>query len=133
MSKLANTPDSLSCFVRFIQLKSLRQRTQEEYVRWVTRLAKHCGVACASLLAEEEVLSFLHDLQQRHGCQGSTLNHSSIEITVKYLHLTAVSETKAQAALHTLYTEVIPQPRLGDQERGLRSREAKRGGPPTVN
>ena len=332
MSKLANTPDSLSSFVRFIQLKSLRQRTQEEYVRWVTRLAKHCGVACASLLSQEEVLSFLQDLQQRHGCQGSTLNqcvcglrlffrdhlghsewtcwkqirikrtealptvlareevrtllasvkearfravfslmyhcglrlgevcrlevthldakrgvlrvingkggknrevpiapemferlrqwwarhrnprllfpgvgrawkekygcnltamklaqqpmseasvqqamkaailtsrltktginchalrhsyathmleegvsvrqlqsylgHSSIEITVKYLHLTAVSETKAQAALHTLYTEVIPQPRLGDQERGLRSREAKRGGRPTVN
>jgi site-specific recombinase XerD len=38
----------------------------------------------------------------------SYLGHSSIEITVKYLHLTAVSETKAQQALHTLYTEVIP-------------------------
>ncbi len=45
----------------------------------------------------------------------SYLGHSSIEITVKYLHLTAVSETKAQTALRTLYTEVIPQPRQGDK------------------
>ena len=49
----------------------------------------------------------------------SYLGHSSIEITAKYLHLTAVSETKAQQALHTLYTEVIPPPaaRLGDTEK----------------
>lgn len=33
-------PDSLSMFVRFIQLKSMRLRTQEECVRWVTRLAR---------------------------------------------------------------------------------------------
>ena len=71
---MQNTPDSLSAFIRFIQLKSLRLRTQEEYVRWIRRLAKHCGVACASLLSEEEVLGFLHHLQQNHGCQGSTLN-----------------------------------------------------------
>lgn len=36
------------------------------------------------------------------------LGHSDIKTTVMYLHLTAVSETKAQAALHTLYAEVIP-------------------------
>ena len=71
---MQNTPDSLSTFVRFLQLRSSRPRTQEEYVRWVTRLARHCGVACASLLSEEEVLSFLHHLQQNHGCHGSTLN-----------------------------------------------------------
>lgn len=74
MSKLTITPDSLSTFVRFLQLRSSRPRTQEEYARWVTRLARHCGVACASLLSEEEVLSFLHHLQQNHGCHGSTLN-----------------------------------------------------------
>jgi hypothetical protein len=42
-------PDSVSTFIRFIQLKSLRKRTEEEYVRWVTRLARQRGVACASL------------------------------------------------------------------------------------
>jgi integrase/recombinase XerD len=68
------TPDSLSTFVRFIQLNSLRERTREEYVRWVTRLARHCGTACASLLSQEEVLGFLHHLQQQHDYEGSTLN-----------------------------------------------------------
>ena len=61
--QILNSPDSLNTFVRFIQLKSLRSRTKEEYVRWVTRLARHCGVACASLLSQEEVLGFLHHLQ----------------------------------------------------------------------
>jgi site-specific recombinase XerD len=71
---MTTPPDSLSTFVRFIQLKSLRERTQDEYVRWVTRLAKHCGVASASLLSQEEVLGFVHHLQQRHNYEGSTLN-----------------------------------------------------------
>lgn len=69
-------PESVSTFIRFIQLKSLRERTKEEYVRWVTRLARHCGVACASLLGQEEVLAFLHDLQQNHDYEGSTLNQA---------------------------------------------------------
>lgn len=69
-------PESLSKFIRFIQLKSLRDRTKEEYVRWVTRLARFCGVACASLLGQEEVLAFLHDLQQNHDYEGSTLNQA---------------------------------------------------------
>ena len=73
---MTTIPATVSTFVRFIQLKSLRQRTEEEYVRWVTRLARHCGVACASLLGQEEVLAFLHDLQQNHGYEGSTLNQA---------------------------------------------------------
>ena len=71
---MPNRPDSISTFIRFIQLKSLRLRTQEQYVRWVTRLAKHSGVACASILTQEEVLTFLHHLQQNHTYEGSTLN-----------------------------------------------------------
>ena len=47
---MTTIPDTLSTFVRFIQLKSLRDRTKEEYVRWVTRLARQGGVACPSLL-----------------------------------------------------------------------------------
>ncbi len=47
---MTTIPDHLSAFIRFIQLKSLRKRTEEEYVRWVTRLARQCGVACPSLL-----------------------------------------------------------------------------------
>lgn len=69
-------PDCLSPFIRFIQLKSLRKRTEEEYVRWVVRLARQRGVACASLLGQEEVLAFLHDLQQNHDYEGSTLNQA---------------------------------------------------------
>ena len=45
------------------------------------------------------------------------LGHSSIEITAKYLHLTTISETKAQTALRRLYAEVIPVTRLGDKEK----------------
>lgn len=71
---MSTQPHSLSSFIRFIQLKSLRLRTQDEYVRWVSRLAKHSGVACPSLLSEDEVLAFLHHLQQNHSYEGSTLN-----------------------------------------------------------
>ena len=40
-------PDHLSTFIPFIQLKSLRKRTEED-VRWVTRVARQCGVTGAS-------------------------------------------------------------------------------------
>jgi len=73
---MATISDCLSTFIRFIQLKSLRKRTEDEYVRWVARLTRQCGVACASLLGEEEVLAFLHDLQQNHGHEGSTINQA---------------------------------------------------------
>jgi hypothetical protein len=52
------------------------KRTEEEYVRWVTRLARQGGVACASLLGQEEVLAFLHDLQRNHDYEGSTVNQA---------------------------------------------------------
>ena len=71
---MATTPDCLSTFIRFIQLKSLRKRTEEEDVRWVTPLARECGVAWASLVGEEEGLAFLHDLQPNHGDEGSAIN-----------------------------------------------------------
>jgi len=35
---------------------------------------RECGVAWASLLGEEEVLAFLHDLQQNHGHEGRMIN-----------------------------------------------------------
>jgi len=73
---MTTIPDHLSAFIRFIQLKFLRKRTEEEYVRWVTRLARQGGVACRSLLGQEEVLAFLHDLQQNHDHEGSTLNQA---------------------------------------------------------
>ena len=73
---MKNIPDSLSSFVRFIQLKSVRPRTQEEYVRWVRRLAVHTGLACASLATQEQVLTFLHWLQQTKGYAGSTFNQA---------------------------------------------------------
>ena len=39
-------------------------------------MARRCGVACPSLLGEEEVLVFLHDLQQNHDYEGSTINQA---------------------------------------------------------
>ena len=53
---MQHTPDALSTFIRFLQLRSSSLRTQQEYVRWVTRLAKHCGVVCASLLSQESIM-----------------------------------------------------------------------------
>jgi len=53
---MTTIPDHLSTFTRFIQLKSLRKRTEEEDVRWFRRLARQCGVAWASLLGQEEEL-----------------------------------------------------------------------------
>jgi integrase/recombinase XerD len=71
---MTNTPDSLSTFGRFIQLKSLRPRTKGDYLRWVKRIAQHHDVACASLLSEEQVLAFVYHLQRNHDYEGSTLN-----------------------------------------------------------
>ena len=41
-------------------------------------MARQCGVACASLVGEEEVLAFLHDLPQNHGDEGSTINQAVV-------------------------------------------------------
>jgi len=73
---MTTIPDHLSTFIRFIQLKSLRKRTEEEDVRWVTRLARQGGLACPSLLGQEEVLAFLHDHQQNHGYEGSAVHQA---------------------------------------------------------
>lgn len=76
MQNIPKQPPSeqVSAFIRTIQLKSMRERTQKTYLSWVLRIAKHHGVACPSLLVEEEVLSFLHHVQQTRGYEGSTLN-----------------------------------------------------------
>jgi integrase len=73
---MTNIPDKVEQFSRFIQLRSLRERTREEYVRWVRRLGRHHGVACPSLCGQEEVLAFVHHLQQADKCAGSTLNQA---------------------------------------------------------
>ena len=69
---MQSNSDSLSSFIRFIQLKSLRARTQESYLTWVRRVARHHGVACPSMLGQEEVLAFLHHVQQTKGYGVST-------------------------------------------------------------
>ena len=69
-------PLSLFTFIHFIQLKSIRQRTQDSYLSWIRRIAAHTGVACPSLLTQEEVLTFIHFLQQIKGYEGSTLNQA---------------------------------------------------------
>lgn len=69
-------PDHINGYVRFINLKSLRERTRLEYVRWLRRLARESGVACPSLVGEECVLNFLHGLQQSARYEGSTINQA---------------------------------------------------------
>ena len=76
LGAMTTISDCLSTFIRFIQLKSLSKRTEEEDVRWVIRLGRQCGVAGASMLGEEEVWAFLHGFQQNHGYEGSTINQA---------------------------------------------------------
>ena len=70
---MQNKPDPLSTFIRFIQLKSIRPRTQDAYISWVRRIAQHTGVACPASCTENEVLDFLLHVQKK-GYEGSTLN-----------------------------------------------------------
>lgn len=58
-------PDTTAAFIRFLQLKSARARTQESCLAWVRRVAAHHGVACAAMLSEEQVLAFIHRPQVR--------------------------------------------------------------------
>lgn len=74
----------VSAFIRTIQLKSLRVRTQDAYLSWVLRAAKHHGVACPSLLGEEEVYGFIHHVQQTCGYEGSTLNQMICGLRIFY-------------------------------------------------
>ena len=81
---MQSLPDTTATFTRFLQLKSLRARTLESYLSWVTRIARHHGVACASLLHEEQVLAFLHHVQQTKGYAGSTLNQCVCALRMFY-------------------------------------------------
>lgn len=81
---MKDIPHSLVGFIRFINLKSLRARTLETYLAWVKRVAAHHGVACASLLNQEQVLSFLHHVQQTKGYEGSTLNQCVCALRLFY-------------------------------------------------
>lgn len=73
---MKDIPQSIAGFIRFLNLKSLRARTVESYLSWVYRVARHHGVACPSMLNEEQVLAFLHHVQQTKGYGGSTLNQA---------------------------------------------------------
>jgi integrase/recombinase XerD len=81
---MKDIPHSLAGFIRFLNLKSLRARTLESYLSWVKRIARHHGVACASLLNQEQVLSFLHHVQQAKGYEGSTLNQCVCALRLFY-------------------------------------------------
>jgi site-specific recombinase XerD len=81
---MKDIPHSVAGFIRFLNLKSLRARTLESYLSWVKRIAKHHGVACASLLNQEQVLSFLHHVQQTKGYEGSTLNQCVCALRLFY-------------------------------------------------
>jgi site-specific recombinase XerD len=81
---MKDIPHSVAGFIRFLNLKSLRARTLESYLAWITRIAKHHSVACASLLNQEQVLGFLHHVQQTKGYEGSTLNQCVCALRLFY-------------------------------------------------
>ena len=81
---MKDIPHSVAGFIRFLNLKSLRARTLESYLAWITRITKHHSVACASLLNQEQVLSFLHHVQQTKGYEGSTLNQCVCALRLFY-------------------------------------------------
>ena len=81
---MKDIPHSVAGFIRFLNLKSLRARTLESYLAWITRIAKHHSVACASLLNQEQVLSFLHHVQQTKGYEGSPLNQCVCALRLFY-------------------------------------------------
>ena len=116
---MTTIPDTLSTFVRFIQLKSLRDRTKEEYVRWVTRLARQGGVACPSLLGQEEVLAFLHDLQQNHDYEGSTLNQAVCALRLFFRDHLGRADWTCWAQIRIKRTAPLPTVLSREEVRGL--------------
>lgn len=107
---MTTPPDHLAAFIRFVQLKSLRKRSEEEYVRWVTRIAREGGVACASLLNEEQVLGFLHDLQQNpnYNYKGSTLNQCVCALRMFYRDHLGRAEWKCWSQIRIKRTAALP-------------------------
>jgi len=101
-------PDPLPAFIRFVQLKSLRQRSLDEYVRWVRRIARDGGVACASLLTEEQVLGFLHALQQNHDYKGSTLNQCVCALRMFYRDHLGRGDWKCWSQIRIKRTAPLP-------------------------
>ena len=111
--------DTVSTFVRFIQLKSLRDRTKEEHVRWVTRLARQGGVACPSLLGQEEVLAFLHDLQQNHGYEGSTVHQAVCALRLFFRDHLGRADWTCWAQIRIKRTAPLPTVLSREEVRGL--------------
>ncbi len=81
---MKDTPDTIAKFIRFINLKSLRERTKDVYVGWVRRLAKHGGLACPSLASQEQVLGFLHELQKVRNYKATALSTAVCALRLFY-------------------------------------------------
>jgi Phage integrase, N-terminal SAM-like domain len=66
-------------------------------------------VACPSLLGQEEVLAFLHDLQQNHDYEGSTVNQAVCALRLFFRdHLGRADWTCwAQIRISGLYQAVV--------------------------
>jgi site-specific recombinase XerD len=92
---MTTTPDCLSAFIRFIQLKSLRKRT------------------------EEEVLAFLHDLQQNHDYEGSTLNQAVCALRLFFRDHLGRAEWRCWAQIRIKRTAPLPTVLSREEVRGL--------------
>jgi len=77
-------------------------------VRWVTRLARQGGVACPSLLGQEEVLAFLHDLQRNHDYEGSTVNQAVCALWLLFRDHLGRAEWRCRAQIRIKRTTSLP-------------------------
>jgi hypothetical protein len=80
---MKDIPHSLAGFIRFINRKSLRARTLGSYLSWVTRIARHFGVACPSQLPR-----WVPDIR------GVGNGQAAVRYLARYVNKTALSEQR---------------------------------------
>lgn len=111
--------NEVSAFIRTIQLKSLSGRTQDAYLSWVLRVAKHHGVDCPSLLGEEEVLAFIHHVQQTCGYEGSTLNQMVCALRIFYRDHLGMEDWRCWSKITIKRTPPLPTVLVREEVRRL--------------
>ena len=76
-------------------------------------------MACPSLLGQEEVLAFLHDLQQNHGYEGSTLNQAVCALRLFFRDHLGRADWTCWAQIRIKRTAPLPTVLSREEVRGL--------------
>jgi integrase/recombinase XerD len=71
-------------FVRFVQLKGLRERSSKTYLGWIKQLATHYPEEHLPTLKSGQVLDFLLHLQTERNLAGSTVNQAVCALRTFY-------------------------------------------------